>query len=89
MNAPEKDIWTVAQAKARLSEVIDKARRQGPQTITRNGKQAVVVMDVEQYERSRRRKRRGSFADFLMTSPLRGSGIDPVRLKGGIRDTEL
>src|SRR3546814_10221363 len=48
MNAEvPSDTWTVAQAKARLSEVIDKARRKGPQAITRNGKSAVVVVDAE------------------------------------------
>jgi hypothetical protein len=31
------DIWTVAEAKARLSEVIDRAATKGPQTVTRNG----------------------------------------------------
>jgi len=32
------DAWTVAQAKAKFSEVIDKAHSLGPQTITRNGR---------------------------------------------------
>lgn len=36
--------WTVAQAKAKLSEVIDKAPHHGPQLVTRNGKAAVVVV---------------------------------------------
>src|SRR3546814_3268093 len=41
MNAEvPSDTWTVAQAKAKLSEVIDKARRKGPQAITRNGKRS-------------------------------------------------
>ena len=66
------DSWTVAQAKARLSEVIEKARRE-PQAITRHGKSAVVVVDAELWERVQRRQHRGSFADFLLTSPLRGS----------------
>jgi prevent-host-death family protein len=30
--------WTVADAKAKLSGVIDLARSSGPQTITRNGR---------------------------------------------------
>lgn len=85
----ETDTWTVAQAKARLSEVIDKARHRGPQEITRNGKSAVVVVDAATWERTRQRERRGSFADFLTGSPLRGSGIDVTRLPGGIRETDL
>ena len=31
----DSPIWTVAQAKARLSELIEKPRTRGPQTITR------------------------------------------------------
>jgi prevent-host-death family protein len=36
--------WTVAQAKAKFSEVIEKAASQGPQTITRNGRRAAVLV---------------------------------------------
>ena len=90
MNAEvPSDTWTVAQAKAKLSEVIDKARRKGPQAITRNGKSAVVVIDAELWEKTQRREMMGSFADFLLTSPLRGSGLEIERLKGGVRETLL
>ena len=85
----QSDTWTVAQAKARFSEVIEKARQQGPQAITRNGKRAVVVVDATLWERTYKREQRGSFADFLLASPLRGSGLEVERLPGGIRDTEL
>lgn len=85
----ETDTWTVAQAKAKLSEVIDKARHRGPQAITRNGKSAVVVVDAGHWERMQKRGQRGSFADFLLASPLRGSGLEVVRLPDGIRDPEL
>ncbi len=84
----QADSWTVAQAKARLSEVIEKARRE-PQAITRHGKSAVVVVDAALWERVKRREQRGNFADFLLTSPLRGSGLKVERLKEGIREVEL
>ena len=38
--------WAVAEAKARFSEMIDRALADGPQTITRNGQKAVVVVSV-------------------------------------------
>jgi prevent-host-death family protein len=84
----QADSWTVAQAKARLSEVIEKARHE-PQAITRHGKSAVVVVDAALWERVKRREQRGNFADFLLTSPLRGSGLEVERLKGGVREVEL
>lgn len=82
------DTWTVAEAKAKLSEVIEKARHKGPQAITRHGKSAVVVVDAELWERTRKRGE-GNFADFLMASPLRGSGLEVLRLKSGVREVDL
>jgi len=81
------DTWTVAQAKAKFSEVIDKARSLGPQTITRNGRKAAVVVAADEWERKTRRK--GTLADFFASSPLRGSGLKIERLRGGIRKAAL
>ena len=41
--------WQVQQAKTRLSEVIERARTEGPQTITRHGAERAVVISVEDY----------------------------------------
>jgi prevent-host-death family protein len=79
--------WTVADAKAKLSEVIDLAQSRGPQIITRNGRTAVVIVSSEEWER--KTKRRGNLAEFFATSPLRSSGLTVKRLKGGRRKIEL
>ena len=42
-----RDTWTVAEAKAKFSEVIERAQSGGPQTITRNGRTAVVVVAAD------------------------------------------
>ena len=68
--------WTVAGAKAKLSEVIERAQSI-PQTITRNGKPSVVVVSAEEWQRKTARK--GSLAAFLMESPLRGADLDLER----------
>jgi prevent-host-death family protein len=78
--------WSVAEAKARFSEVLDQAR-EAPQIITRNGKRAAVIVSVEEWER--RRNRTGTLADFFARSPLRGSGIDLDRIKDRPRDIKL
>jgi prevent-host-death family protein len=80
-------VWTVAEAKAHLSEVLVKARDEGPQTITRNGKQTAVVVGVEEWERKARRK--GTLVEFLLASPLRNSGIELERDKEEPRDIDL
>ena len=65
--------WTVAQAKAKFSEVIDLAQSRGPQTVTRNGRSAVVIVAADEWER--KTKRQGNLADFFAASPLRGSAL--------------
>ena len=79
--------WTVAQAKAKLSEVIENAHTRGPQTITRNGRRTAVIVDVEEWEH--RTQRSGSLADFFKTSPLRGSGVKVRRSKDRLRSPGL
>ena len=83
----DNDIWTVAEAKAKLSEVIERAQKEGPQVITRNGRRAVVVVDADEWER--RTKRSGSLAEFFAASPLRGSGLKVRRSKDRMRPTDL
>jgi len=41
--------WQIQEAKTRLSEVIERARVEGPQTITRHGKERAVVLSIEDY----------------------------------------
>lgn len=65
--------WSVAEAQARLSAVIDCAISEGPQTITRNGRKVVVVVSMEEWER--KVKRKGNLAEFFASSPLRGARI--------------
>jgi prevent-host-death family protein len=78
--------WTVASAKAKLSEVIERAQS-APQTITRNGKPSVVVVSAEEWQRKNTRK--GTLAEFLMESPLRGSDLDFERQHDEPRDLPL
>jgi prevent-host-death family protein len=77
----------VADAKARLSEVIDRAHREGPQTITKNGRTTAVVVSIEEWER--KTARTGSLAEFLLASPLRGADLDVERSKDDARENEL
>ena len=72
-------VWTVAEAKAKFSEVIDRAMSEGPQTITRKGRTAVVLVGAEEWQR--KTMRAGSLAEFFAASPLRGSGLKVRRLK--------
>jgi len=79
--------WTVAEAKAKFSEVIDRAASEGPQTITRNGRTTAVIVGAEEWERKTRRV--GSLAEFFAASPLRGSGLKLRRKKDHPRKISL
>ncbi|MFY9751616.1 MAG: type II toxin-antitoxin system Phd/YefM family antitoxin [Candidatus Acidiferrales bacterium] len=79
--------WAVAQAKARLSEVISSALAEGPQTITRSGREAVVMVSVEDWKR--KTKRKGGLVDFFAASPLRGTRLKIRRGKDRPRKIEV
>jgi antitoxin Phd len=80
--------WSVQDAKNRFSEVVEAARRV-PQTVTKHGKPAVVVVDVAEYERLQRldRVQAPSFAELLLAMPQDGDEFP--RLKVRPRDVEL
>ena len=82
------DPWTVAEAKAKLSEVIEKALAGEPQAITRNGKSAVVVVAASQW--ARRVRQPGTLLDFFMNSPIRSPPPRSlVRFPGQFREVDL
>jgi prevent-host-death family protein len=81
------DTWTVAEAKAKLSEVIDRAATRGPQTVTRHGRTTVIVVAAEEWEQ--KTKRVGNLAEFLGHSPLRRSRLRIERRKDRPRGVEL
>ena len=81
------DTWTVAEAKAKFSEVLDRAARQGPQTVTRHGRTAAVVVAAAEWERKTRRS--GTLAEFLGSSPLGRSKLRVERRKDRPRKVDL
>ena len=85
-----RQAWQVQNAKARFSEVFRLARTEGPQLITRQGKDGVVMIPVEQFDRLVARSRQPkSLVQFFRRSPLVGLELDFERDKDTGRDTEL
>lgn len=85
-SSPPDTTWTLAVAKARFSEVVDRAQA-GPQTITRNGKPSAVIVSAEEW--ARKTVRKGTLAEFLLSSPLRGADLDLERQRDPPRDVTL
>ncbi len=70
---------SIFEGKNRFSEVVANAAAGEPQIITKNGKETAVVISIGEYRTLKARK--GSLGEFLLNSPLRGSGIDLTRDK--------
>jgi antitoxin Phd len=67
------------EAKNKLSEVIALAEAGEPQVITKNGREAAVVISYSEFQRLTAKKE--SLNDFLLNSPLRKAKIDLSRSK--------
>jgi antitoxin Phd len=71
------DTWTLQDAKARFSELVNRAETDGPQLVTRHGKNTVVIISYSQFCESASIP---DFKSFLLSS--RGvSDIEVVREK--------
>ena len=82
--------WQLQAAKARFSELFRRARAEGPQWVTRQGKEAVVVLPAEEFERlTSRGKQATSLVEFFAQSPLAKANLDLERVPDYGRPVEL
>jgi prevent-host-death family protein len=82
--------WQLQTAKAQFSELFRRARTEGPQVVTRQGKEQVVVLPVEQFARLTKRVRQPkSLVKFLAESPLKGVKLDLSRDVDSGREIKL
>lgn len=83
-------IWQLQTAKARFSELFRKARAEGPQWVTRQGKDSVVVVAAEEFQRLKVRSRQPeSLVEFFAKSPLTGVNLDLDRTADYGREVDL
>jgi antitoxin Phd len=77
--------WSVQDAKNRFSEVVEAARRR-PQTVTKHGKPAVVILSADEYDRLRKLEhlKAPSFAELLLAMPTDDEEFE--RLEGRMRE---
>lgn len=90
MQKTNKRPWQLQEAKAKFSELFRRARAEGPQYVTKSGREQVVVLRSEQFEEMVHRARQPqSLVEFFQQSPLRGLNLDFTRDKDTGRDIEL
>ena len=84
-----KQTWQLQTAKAKFSELFRRSRDEGPQWVTRQGKESVVVVAAEEFERLRKRSRAKDLVQFFAESPLTGLEIDLERTVDPEREIDL
>lgn len=81
-------VWQVQEAKNRFSEVIERAQREGPQTITRHGKPVAKIVSLDEAGASKRSPAQATamqeppsdyhgmgFGEFLLSAPKIEGGL--------------
>ena len=82
--------WQLQTAKAQFSELFRRARAEGPQWVTKQGKEAVVVLPAEEFERlTSRGKQATSLVEFFAQSPLAKADLDFERIPDHGRPVDL
>lgn len=79
--------WQLQEAKNKFSEVVRKATQEGPQIVTKHGKDSVVVLSVKDYKKMEQPKT--SLVEFFQNSPLTSVELDVDRDKSSSRDISL
>jgi prevent-host-death family protein len=73
---PRSAPWQLQTAKAKFSELFRTVLRDGPQVVTRQGKDTIVVLTSDSFvELQRRAGRRQSLVRFFVDSPLVGMDL--------------
>ena len=80
-------IWQLQEAKNKFSKLVEKAQHEGPQFVTKHGKESVVVLSMDDYKKIVKPKT--NLLQFIQTSPLSKTSIDIERDTSPGRDIEL
>ena len=76
-------------AKARFSEVVRRAKQEGPQHVTVHGREEVVVIGADDFRRLAGDRTGQALVDALQQSPHRSTNIEPPRSRMRVRDVDL
>jgi prevent-host-death family protein len=87
--AARAGLWALQDAKARFSEVVRKAKTDGPQRITVHGREEVVVVSVEEYRRAKGEPTGEVLVKAMQDPRVRGLRIEHVRFRSRVRDVKL
>lgn len=81
--------WPLQRAKARFSEVVRKARSEGPQHVTIHGRDEVVIVAAEQFRRLTGCLTGAALIAAAQASPYLDLDLEPARVLSPVRDVTL
>ncbi len=62
-------VWQLQEAKQRFSELIRAVEKDGPQVVSRHGREVAIVIDIKEYRRLKPDEEGSSFKDLLRSGP--------------------
>ncbi|MHB8254959.1 MAG: type II toxin-antitoxin system Phd/YefM family antitoxin [Acidiferrobacter sp.] len=89
LSQPPRRRWRLQDAKARFSELVRLAHSEGPQHVTLHGRDAVVIVDADEFLRLQGNRTGQLLIDALQACPHRDIEIEPRRLIMPVRDITL
>ena len=81
--------WRLQDAKARLSEVVREAEAHGPQRVTLHGRDAVVVVRAEEFDRMQRPVSGRDIVKALRAGPLADVEFERLSVAPPVRNVVL
>jgi prevent-host-death family protein len=77
------------EAKSRFSELVRRAKQEGPQHVTVHGREEVVVIGADDFRKLAGERTGQALVDAMQQSPHRSTGIEARRLRMRVRDVDL
>jgi len=81
--------WLLQDAKAKFSELVRRARSEGPQHVTVHGRHEVVVVAAEEFRRLKGERSGEALIAAMQASPYRDIDIEPMREPMPVRRVDL
>jgi antitoxin Phd len=82
-----ENVWQLNDAKKKFSKLIEKTQCEVPQIVTKHGKECIVILSIEEYQKMIQSKT--SLVKFFQEAPLAKSALIIDRDKSTSRDAEL
>lgn len=82
-------VWTLAEAKARLSDIVRLAAGGRPQRVAVDGREAIVIVAKTEFDRLRAQSEAANLHHLLSQSPLSQIGFEHGPIAGPVREVDI